>query len=111
MTEKWTVGQKALIYDVNRSHPIEGVVEKVGRTRVHVRSKWGLMNFDKETGREGGKYDHAHIKTEAEAIESAAIRVATARLKELGFTYTGYHPVTYGSATLFSVVKVLEDSQ
>lgn len=83
--DRWWVGQTVKVARDGHGGHEDGVVEKVGRTLVHVRLGHDVERYDKDTGRLHKDYAVGYVFTLDEYEESAA-RV---RLSDLGFRYTG----------------------
>lgn len=94
--KKYFVGQEVMISDMN-SPARKGVVEKVGRTLVHVsgRRAGETEAFRLESGRRNDNYGHSSIHT-MEAWEERQERSALfTRLRATGITVAHEIPTGY----------------
>lgn len=108
---RWTVGQRVMVIDVNRG-PAEGTVIKVGRTIVQVepdnyRGHWWAFRMD--DGSRNDNYGHQHILTMEEFADREERAALMKRIKAAGFdTQFGYRR-EHTTALLRRVVQALED--
>jgi hypothetical protein len=96
-SKSFVVGQRVWVYDVNDRRgngPIEGTVEKVGRTLIHVRYvTWGdPVPFRMDTGRANDNYGHQWIKSDAKKAlderRDAALKVLYGHGLEIKMGYS-----------------------
>lgn len=86
------VGQELWIDSVNNRRGDEGMtrakVAKVGRTLVHVETRWGTTAFRMETGHANDAYGHEFLMTDAQVADRRRRAVAQQRLRDLGVEFT-----------------------
>jgi hypothetical protein len=104
---KYHVGQTVWIATNRGRH--EGVVEKVGRTLVHVRSGWSLDAYRQDTGAINDSYGHSHIWTADELAERDRRAAANKALRDRGIWFD-YRTRQLSTETLEKFIALVDEA-